>query len=255
MQEQKKNKIDWLLLVFIIVFTNQAIFSLKLIALVLIYLFRFNLNFDIFKGRLPKFFLFIILLSTINFVFIIRDFSVGHFAAFAVGNSSWVFALLSMHQIKLSIERYGVPAMHRTIKVFMVIHFLLCIAQLLRVMVITGTMDPYDMAMPFPYGMSTGDNIHGVFFEASYYNLVLSSMLAIYFLFRREYIYTFMASTCLILIFGNFGTIVFIGILLGLLFTGILNNITSKQYLILRNLAPPGYFGLYIIGIFWSQFT
>lgn len=249
MQEQKKNKIDWLLLVFMILFTNQAMFTIKLMALLVIYLFRADFKFNIFNGRLPKFFLLIILLSAINFVFFIRDFSSAHFVAFIVGNSVWVFALLSMHQIKLSIEQYGVKALHRTLKVFMIIHFLLCLGQLLNVMIITGTTDPYSQTMPFPYGMSTGDNIHGTFFGSSYYNLVLSSMLAIYFLFRRNFFYCLMACTCLILIFGNFGTIIFTGILVALFFTGLLNNITGRRNKILKNLAPPRFFGLYIIGI------
>ena len=116
-------------------------------------------------------------------------------------------------------------------------------------MILAGTINPYRQSIPFPYGMSTGDNLYGTFLQGSYYNLVLSAMLAIYFLFRREMIYSLLACTCLVLIFGNFGTIVFTCLLAGLLFLGLINDITGRKVKLFRNLSPPPYYPVKIAGI------
>ena len=164
-QQQNNKRTDWLLLVFMILFTNQLMLSVKIMAIAGIYVLRPNFRFGTGKDRLPKFYLLIMLLSAINFLFFIGDFSSGHFAAFVVGNMFWLFSFMAAHQIKLSIERYGTSSTHRLLKWFMVIHFLFCVGQLIKVMILAGTINPYRQSIPFPYGMSTGDNLYGTFWQ------------------------------------------------------------------------------------------
>src|ERR1044071_6675552 len=100
-KQQIQGRIDWIFLIFLFLFTNQAVLSLKVAGLVFIYLARPNFRFGLQKGRLPKFYLYIILLATINLLVHVREFSAPYLAAFAVGNLLWLFAFLAYHQLKL----------------------------------------------------------------------------------------------------------------------------------------------------------
>lgn len=245
-----RKRVDWLLLVFLLLFTNQAVLTLKLFGLVFIYLFRFNFKFGITKDRLPKFYVLILALSLITFLFITKEFTGEYIAAFIVGNLFWVFSLLAAHQVKLSVERNGHESVYETMKVFTIINFIFCIYQLVSIMIITGTPNPYNENIPFPYGMSTGDNIYGAFLQNSYYNNMVSAILAIYFIIKRNAVFTLLAVTCLVLIFGNFGTIIFISILAGLFLVGIvaaiLQNSNGAFSRWIKQMSPKGLFALYI---------
>ncbi|HEY9177283.1 MAG TPA: hypothetical protein VIN07_06310 [Flavipsychrobacter sp.] len=243
--ENKQKNIDWVILLFLLLFTNQAMFSVKLLGLAFVYLARPNFRFGINKGRVPLFIPLLLLLSLANFFLFVRDFSSEYIAAFVAGNMLWIFSFLSFHQIKLSVERYGVITAHKTLKVFIVLHFLFCIGQLVRIMVITDTLNPY-VGLEFPYGMSTGDNVFGTFMENSLYNVTVSGFLAIYFLFKRAWFHAMLASVCVILVFSNFGTIVFGSVLLGLFFTGTMYSVTGGKLRWLKKIAPPGNFAIYI---------
>ncbi|MBZ0100361.1 MAG: hypothetical protein K8F30_14870 [Taibaiella sp.] len=244
--EQNKKNIDWVLLMFLLLFTNQAMFSVKILGLIIVYILRPNFKFGLSEGRLPKFIPYLLILAVINYLFFIRDFSYEYTVAFIAGNMLWIFSFLSFHQVKLSIERYGTDTAHKTLKLFIIIHFLFCIGQLVRIMLITNKLNPY-VGLEFPYGMSTGDNVFGVFMENSLYNVTVSGFLTIYFLFRRNWFHAMLASICVILVFSNFGTIVFGGVLIGLFLTGTLYTITANgKFTWLKKIAPPGNFALYI---------
>lgn len=249
MEQQKKN-IDWVLLIFLLLFTNQAIFSVKILGLVLVYLLRPNLKFGLNKGRMPLFIPILLMLSSINFVFFTRDFSSEYLVAFIAGNLLWVFSFLSFHQVKFSIERYGTGTAHRTLKAFIILHFLFCIGQLVRIMFITGRMNPYDIALDFPYGMSAGDNVFGVLLENSLYNVTISTFLTIYFIFKKNWLHAILASLCAVLVFSNFGTIIFVFVLACMLATGIFNSLSGNRVEWIKRLSPPGNFVLYI-PMFW----
>lgn len=241
--------IDWAYLVFIFLITNQAMLSLKVLGVLFIYALRPDFDFGFKKGRIPLFYPLILIFSVVAFVLHTRDFSKEYLGAFFVGNLFWLFGLLAFHQTRISLEKYGPQGMYRLLKAFTVFNLLFSIYQLVDIMIITGKFNPYSK-LPFPYGMSTGDNIFGFFMENSYYNMMVSAVLAIYFLYKRNIWYSLIATTTLILVFGNFGTIVFIAILVGMLLVGITVRIfNAKEGSFLHNIAPRGNYGLYIPGI------
>ncbi|RYD58739.1 MAG: hypothetical protein EOP56_03900 [Sphingobacteriales bacterium] len=237
----KKTRVDWVFLLFLILVTNQAVFSVKLLGIALVYLLRFNLNFGFSEGRLPKFYQYLIYSSVFTFLIITREFSPNYIIAYLVGLAFLFFSLLTSHQVKLSVERYGFEGTYKTIKLFTLLHFLACMYQLGRMMLLTGKANPYDNTLPFPYGMSAGDNIFGLFMENSYYNIMVSSLLAVFFLFQRNLFYTLLATSCLILVFGNFGTIVFAAILSGLFVSGLFLSLVSTGW-IKRYLVPGNFY-------------
>lgn len=238
--KEKKGHIDWILLFFLLLLTNQAVFSVKLVGIAFILLVRNNWDFGFNKDRLPKFYLYIIALSAFTFLFVTREYTKAYFAAFAVGNVLWLFSLIASHQIKRSVEHYGFEGAYKTLKAFTVIHFVTCLIQLVKIMMITGRLNPYDSTLHFPYGMSTGDNIYGIFLQNSYYSIMVSSMLAIFFLFQRNWLFTALAITCMVLVFGNFGTIIFVSVLFALFMLGIFFS-GLKEPVWIRKSILPGY--------------
>lgn len=234
--KEKEAKVDWILLIFLILLANQAILSLKLLGLLFVYAARFDWNFGFTKGRLPKFYLFILIQALITFFLITRDFNTDYIVAFLVGCSFWFLSLMASHQVKWSVEHKGSESILRTMKVFIVLHFITCLLQLVRMIAITGKLNPYE-GLPFPYGMSAGDNIYGILLENSYYNIMVSSLLAVYFLFKKSVLYALIAITSLVLVFGNFGTIIFMSVLtvffgLGLLFSNVDNRYWGRRIIL-----------------------
>ncbi|MCD6063831.1 MAG: hypothetical protein K0R82_1742 [Flavipsychrobacter sp.] len=244
-RQQTWGRIDWVFFIFLFLFTNQAVLSYKVAGLVFIYLARPNFKFGLSKDRLPKFYLYIILLAAINLLVHVREFTGPYLAAFTVGNLLWLFAFLGYHQLKLHVERYGPHGVYRTLKVFTVANVLFSFWQLGQIIFKTGKINPYS-GLPFPYGMSTGDNIFGFFMQNSYYNMMVSAMLAVYFIFRRDLLFSVLSAITLMLVFGNIGTIVFVAAAAVLLFTGLLNEWTDYKNDWLRRLSPPGNYKLYI---------
>lgn len=236
--EQKQKNVDWLLLMFLLLFTNQAVFSVKILGLIFIYLFRFNFKFNFKAKQSPRFYIYIILLALVNYAVFIRDYSIGYTSAFIVGNLFWLFSLMAFHQVRLSLDRYGLNCFNNTLKAFTIINTLAALYQLGTIMLITGRLNPYT-GLDFPYGMSTGDNIFGAFLQNSYYNLTVSGFLTVYFLYKRQFFYTLLASTTLILVFGNFGTLVYLAMLFGMMVVGIINEILGRKYQLFNKFSPP----------------
>ena len=135
--------------------------------------------------------------------------------------------------------------MYSTLKVFTILNLLFSLWQLGEIIAITGKLNPYS-GLLFPYGMSTGDNIFGFFMQNSYYNMMVSAMLAIYFIFRRDLLFSAISLICLMLVFGNIGTIVFVASAAALFFTGLVNEWTNQRYDWLGRFSPPGNYKAYI---------
>lgn len=194
---------------------------------------------------MPLFIPLLLCLSLFSFLFVTKDYSKEYTAAFLVTSCLWIFSFLAFHHIKLSIERYGAESSHKLLKIYVVLHFLMCIGQLVRIMVITDTINPY-VGLPFPYGMSTGDNVFGTFMQNSLYNVTVSGFLTLYFIYRRHWFLATLSSICVILVFSNFGTIVFVGVLSGVFFAGLVNNLMRGNVKWIKRIAPPKYYALYI---------
>jgi hypothetical protein len=246
---------DWILLGFLFLFTNQSNFTLKLAGLLLIYIARPNLKLGLFKGRIPPFYPLIIGLSFVNLLLHIREVAPNYLSAFIVGNLFWVFSALAFHQVRLSLERNSVHKTYATLKAFTLLNVLFCIGQLVRIMLETGKLNPF-RGLDFPYGMSTGDHMFGFFLENSYYNMIVSSILVVYFLYRKNLLFALLGMATAIIVFGNTGNFIFLLVLLGIFGVAILQLLLRKapgkngsgHYGIISRLAP-GWTTLYAVPI------
>lgn len=233
-------RVDWIFLFFLLLVCNQAMLVIKLAGFAFIYLMRPNFRFGLLRGRLPLFYVLLPVVGLLAWALHVPDGSRNYIYAFGVGTVSWLLCLAASHQIRLSIEKKGAAAMDATLRVFTILNFALCIAQLVAISVKTGALNPYDYRLPFPYGMSSGDRVFGVLFENSTYNVMVSMMLMLYFIFRKSTAYAIMAAAAVLMVFSNFSNLIYIGILSLFLVTGLLQKtpfgarLTTRKTLIFR---------------------
>lgn len=224
-----------------LVVANQAVIALKVVGLVLVLLLRPNLRLGLFKGRLPLFYALICGLAVVNLLVHVQDFSKNYLISFCLAMMYWLVCLFCCHQLKLSIEKKGLRVVHRSLQLFTVINLVASVYQLVHISILTGKLNPY-VSLPFPYGMSTGDNIYGAFLQLSYCNMMVSAMLCMYFLFRGDFWYGLAACTSLLLVFGNVGNIIFTTIIILLLLISLAARLLPKNSVLastMSRLTPP----------------
>lgn len=193
--------IDWPLLLLLTVVANQAVLWLKFAGLLLVFVLRPQLRGLFKKDRLSLFYPLVILLGALNYLLLVRDYTLPAFLASAVGLSFIAAAYLGAHQVKLSVEK-NPGKITGTLKLFVLLNALFSLAQVAQVAWKNGVWNPY-LDLPFPYGMSTGDLVMGVFGEASYNNAFVSGLLVLFFLFRRQWLYVALCLFTELLVFGN----------------------------------------------------
>ena len=232
MLQQLKNigkRTDWLLLICLLLVSNQAVFTLKIVGLLFIYVLRPNFQFGFRKGRIPYFYLAIIGLSFINLAVHIPDHSSAYLSSFALAMFFWLACILSHHQLKLSIEKFGKESADATLKSFTLINLVFCFYQIAKMSLLTHHLNPYNADIPFPFGLSAGDKVFGAFMELSLINMMVSALLAIYFIYKRNILFTLLSTTSLMLVFSNQGIVYYLIVLLGILLIFLVVKIFGKR--------------------------
>jgi len=186
--------IDWKLLLFLVLFMDVKI-AIKIVAIVLIYFLRpdfrlgLRLPFGPLKGvsRLPLFYAGVIVIALLDWVLYGLYANGNYDFALVIGLAFWLLCLLSIHQVKLSVERSDTVMLHRTLLVFFVINAAVSVLMLLKIMVVTGSMNPYLFQGDHQkYFISTGDYIHGLTFDTSGTNAMINAFGVAYFLYRKQ---------------------------------------------------------------------
>ncbi len=188
--------IDWMLLAFLVLFLNVKL-VVKLAAIILIYLSRFNFQFGfrMQHSRLPLFYPIVILIGLLNWL-ILRGFSdIPYSIACIAGIGLWILCLLAMHQVKSFVEKTSIQVIHRTIVVFFIINAVVSLTVYLIIVFKTGAINPYLYQGEYQkYFIGTGDYIKGISFDTSNTNSVLNAFGVIYFLSKKN---SMMMSLCM----------------------------------------------------------
>ncbi|MES1226499.1 MAG: hypothetical protein ABUT20_64080, partial [Bacteroidota bacterium] len=123
------NRIDWKLLVFLLLFLNVKL-VVKVAAIALIYILRpdFKFNFRTKNSRLPLFYILIIGIAFFNWLISGMEINTNFDLAFLTGIFFWALCILAIHQVKLSVEQNDVDTIHRTIYTFFIINAIVCLA-------------------------------------------------------------------------------------------------------------------------------
>ena len=212
--------IDWPLLLLLTVVANQAVLWLKVVGLLAVFVFRWANVRKVSVGSLPHFVPLIALLGILHFLFFNPDFSGAAWASLGVSTAFWIAAFAGTYHVHLSLKSAPQRVLP-TLEFFVLLNAAFSLFQVAYIAWLNGVWNPYNQ-LPFPYGMSTGDLVMGIFGEASYNNAFVSGLLAIFFLFRRQWVYATLCMLVEILVFGNIiilslAGILGIGALLGLL--------------------------------------
>ncbi len=224
-----KKKIDWPLLVFLLLFLNVKL-VVKAIALIFLYCLRPNLRFgfSIRSSRLPLFYPLAILLVLINYVFYNQWNNLSYSMVCGTGILFWVMSLLAMHQLKLSTERTSAVCIHFSLLVFFLLNSLVSCWNLLHIIIETGALNPYRyQGMYQKYFISTGDYIKGISFDTSTTNAVINALGVIYFIKKGQYWMVLLCMTTLLLTCSNFVNLLLSGVLCFLFFSDPSRNTKS----------------------------
>ncbi len=210
--------IDWKLLVFLTLFLDVKLI-VKVVAIVLIYLFQFDLKFGFrFKNsRLPLFYLLVIGIAAVNGLIYKGFLNIKYDVVFLTGIGFWLLCILAIHQVKLSVEKNSSEILHNTILAFFVLNVICSFLTLTGIMAEIHALNPYRYQGQYQkYFIGTGDYIKGITFDVSTTNAVINAFGVIYFLVRKN---AFMALTCMgvmLLTGSNAINLMLSGILLGL---------------------------------------
>jgi hypothetical protein len=209
------NYVDWKLLLFLLFFLNVKL-SLKIPAIIIIYLLQFNFRFgfSLKNSRLPLFYLLIFVIASVGLVATSSYHDPFYLYVFFTGICFWILCLLAIHQVKLSVENNEPEIIHHTILVFFIINALFSFFNLAQIIRETGALNPYlYQGQNQKYFIGTGDYVKGVTFDTSITNAVLNAFGVIYFLTKKNALMTLVCMAVLILVGSNFTNIVLLLIL------------------------------------------
>lgn len=236
-----EQKFDFVLLLFLILISNST-YSLKYIAIfgVLLY-WLFKKRKSVLKKQRVKplfkrlikdktiwFYLILIVFSIIN---LLLDFSTDYAIVVIVGIVFfWVANIALYGGVLHFVDSNSYQVLINTLKLFVVLNFLLSIIDLTGTMIATQSLTPYTSYGNPAYGPSTGDFIRGFFGVNHLSNSIISTFLLIYFFIKGEYKIAFLSLFTVLLASSNLCTLIIVFFLIAIFF---LYNIKVKYYTIL----------------------
>ena len=197
--------IDWKLLVFLLLFLNVKLL-IKIAAIILVYAVRpdFKFGFKVKNSRLPLFYPIVISIAIFNWTISGLLTNTSYSLAVLTGILFWLLCILTIHQVKLSVEKNDPSVIHRTIIAFFIINALASLATYGSIVWETGAINPYRYQGNFQkYFIGTGDYIKGVTLDTSTTNAVINAFAVVYFLIRNKYVLALLSITVLLLTGSN----------------------------------------------------
>jgi hypothetical protein len=249
------------LLIFLVFFLNVK-FIVKLLAIVFIIIGsrNFKFGFSLKNSRLPLFYLLIILLEAIKYLLVVRNYSLDYTLIFSMGILQWILCLLSIHYLKIQIDRDSVNRTHDTIRAFFILNFLVSLF-FLTILIFHPTWLTFwghgaDVTFNDP---SAGDTILGISFDTSTVNATINCLGLIYFLYKKDFVFCAMNILIIVLCTSNTTFFLLLGILILMVLTvrekklRIYTLICSLAFLLLYFLISPKnrtYIRNYFIGLY-----
>jgi hypothetical protein len=211
-----KDKVDWRLLTFLLLFLNvKLVVKIPVIIFFTLWQSSFKFGFSFKNSRLPLFYPLIMAIGLINWLISKNYTSVNYNILLLTGTLFWVFCILAIHQIKLSVDNNTPVIIHQTIIAFFIINALLSMAVLAVIVLKTHSINPYTYQGSYQkYFISTGDYIKGITFDTSITNAVLNAFGVIYFLTRKNAGMLLVCMAILLLTGSNFIILILLPVLL-----------------------------------------
>jgi hypothetical protein len=193
------------LLVFLVMFLNVK-FVVKVLAILFIVLYYrdWKWGFSLKRSRLPLFYLFILLIECFKYLFVIRNYGLNYALIFFMGALQWLLCILSIHHLKLAIDRDSPDKVNNTIRAFYLLNSLVSLFFLLILVFHPAWLSYWghgkDMSFNSP---SAGDTIQGISFDASTVNATINCLGLIYFLYKKDNLFTGICFLVIVLCTSN----------------------------------------------------
>ncbi|OJX36756.1 MAG: hypothetical protein BGO87_13270 [Flavobacteriia bacterium 40-80] len=209
------NEINTGLLLFLILMANHR-YYFKLIAILLFFVIHRGIK--IKKEKINIFYILMIAIAVINFFLEGVDMSVKYGIVVFAGSLFWILNLLVHNQISYFVDNNKYNTLVNTLKVFIILNFLISFYDLIQVMFITQTINPYTaITIPPPYGSMSGDLIRGFFGINHLPNACVAGLLFIFFLYKKEFLISCLSLLTLLMASSNLTVILVFIVLISMI--------------------------------------
>jgi hypothetical protein len=209
-------KINWTLLVFLILFINvKMLVKIPVIIILLLVNRSMFSEKSIYRQKFIWFYCCLAGITILNVLVNISTFSINYLVAATVGAISWVLCAAAAFLSYWFVMTTDVRKLRATISLFFLLNAAVTIGQLLYIMWDSGSVNPYTFqGMYQKYFINTGDRMTGLSFDVSTTNAVLNSMGVLYFLYSGKIHFTLLCMVTLLLTASNFTNILLVLVLL-----------------------------------------
>ncbi|MBN9384525.1 MAG: O-antigen ligase family protein [Chitinophagaceae bacterium] len=178
-------RLDWPLLIFLVLFLNVKLY-IKIAAILLAILLHGRPVAP--RGRIPLwwgFYIAMILLALINFLLSLPTLSIPSLCAFGLGCVYWLLAMTAAWQVFSFVQGSDREKIHTTVSLFFLLNAGIMLLSLIRICLEAGALNPYNYEGHHrKYFISTGDMISGIGLDSSVTAALISAFAVLYFLYR-----------------------------------------------------------------------
>lgn len=229
--KQWANKIDWSLLLFLVMVMNVKLIIKVTCILLFIFIKRKELlRWQYWNQSFIWFYASLILISSVNLLLSANSISINYFILFLVGTCFWLLCTCTSLISSQFTQTTAVEKLNSTVNVFFILNIVITTGQLIYIMWDAGDINPYTyQGMYQKYFISTGDRLTGISFDVSTTNAILHSLAVIWFLGRQKMLLVLVSMIAMLLTASNF-----INLLLGttLLFLFIFQSTRNQKSII-----------------------
>jgi O-Antigen ligase len=216
--QRLSEKIEWKLLVFLILFLNVKL-GIKLSGIILIYVLQFDFKFRIRSSRILLFYISMIILAIVNKILTGRFSDRNENIMFLLGMFYWSLCILAFHQLRLFTEKNTLEKLQFTLLTFFLLNAFISYFSLLLIIWETKSLNPYQFQGLYQkYFMGTGDKIYGISFDVSTTNALINAMGILYFIRKNNIAMSLLCMTVVLLTGSNFTNILLTVVLLFVFF-------------------------------------
>lgn len=208
-------RIDWNLLVFLILFLNVKM-PVKIVALIFMLFLNKKLFLEksIYHQKFIWFYFSLIVIALINVLVNIPTISVQYLVVVSVGIMFWLLCAGTAFLNSWFVAKTDTIKLHTTITLFFILNAAVTLVQLIVIMLDAGTINPYTyQGLHQKYFISTGDLMTGITFDVSTTNAILNAFGIVYFLQRNRMGLVLLCMVVLLLTASNFINILLILVL------------------------------------------
>ena len=198
---------DLLLLVFLILIINVSL-TIKLIGVIFIYFMRPDFKFGFKNKRMPFFYLTMIFLMLIQFILNFTS-NLNYIILFSLSLSYWMFSILILHQVILSIETQGLIKVKNAITWFFIFNAIVTGYNILCIILEIHSLNPYIYdGHNYKYFASTGDHLRGISFDISTTNNIINSLGIFYFFYQKQFRLSLLCFIITLVTTSNLGNLI-----------------------------------------------